>query len=63
MQDHKLKIAVYAISKNEEQFVERFCEAARDADLISISDTGSTDETVETARRCGAVVNHICITP
>jgi len=63
MEDKKLKIAVYAISKNEEQFVERFCEAAKDADLISISDTGSTDGTVEVARNCGAVVSHICITP
>ena len=40
-----LKICVYAISKNEEQFVERFCEAAKDADLILIADTGSTDNT------------------
>lgn len=63
METQKLKIAVYAISKNEEMFVERFCEAAKDADLISISDTGSTDGTVEKARQCGAVVNHICITP
>lgn len=63
METRKLKIAVYAISKNEEMFVERFCEAAKDADLISISDTGSTDGTVEKARQCGAVVNHICITP
>lgn len=58
-----LKIAVYAISKNEEQFVERFCEAAKDADLILIADTGSTDETVSKARGCGAVVHDICITP
>ncbi len=58
-----LKIAVYAISKNEEMFVERFCEAAKDADLISISDTGSTDNTVALARKCGAVVHDICITP
>ena len=63
MQNRRVRIAVYAISKNEEQFVERFCEAAKDADLISISDTGSTDGTVEKARQCGAVVNHICITP
>jgi len=63
MEDRKLKIAVYAISKNEEQFVERFCEAAKDADLISISDTGSDDGTIEVARRCGALVNSICITP
>jgi len=63
METRKLKIAVYAISKNEEMFVERFCEAAKDADLISISDTGSTDGTVEIARKCGAAVSHICITP
>lgn len=59
----KLKIAVNAISKNEEQFVKRFCESARDADLILIADTGSTDGTVQTARDCGAVVHEICITP
>ena len=40
-----MKIAVYAISKNEEQFVKRFCESAKDADLILIADTGSTDNT------------------
>ena len=45
-----MKIAVYAISKNEEQFVERFCESARQADIILIADTGSTDNTVEKAR-------------
>ena len=38
-----LKIAVYAISKNEEQFVKRFCVSAKDADLILIADTGSED--------------------
>ncbi len=42
-----MKIAVYAISKNEEQFVQRFCDSAQDADLILIADTGSTDKTVE----------------
>ena len=30
----KLKIAVYAISKNEEMFVKRFCDSAKDADII-----------------------------
>ena len=46
-----MKIAVYAISKNEEQFVDRFCASAADADVILIADTGSTDGTVERARR------------
>lgn len=58
-----LKIAVYAISKNEEMFVERFCQSAIDADMILIADTGSTDNTVQLARACGAEVEHICITP
>lgn len=58
-----LKIAVYAISKNEEQFVQRFCDSAKDADLILIADTGSTDKTVEKALECGAKVHDICIKP
>jgi glycosyltransferase involved in cell wall biosynthesis len=58
-----VKIAVYAISKNEASFVEQFCESAKDADMILIADTGSTDETVELARACGATVPEICITP
>ena len=58
-----MKIAVYAISKNEEQFVERFCESAKDADLILIADTGSTDGTADRARALGATVHDICITP
>ena len=58
-----MKICVYAISKNEEMFVERFCNSAKDADLILIADTGSTDKTVKLAKKCGAVVNHITITP
>lgn len=58
-----LKIAVYAISKNEEQFVERFCKSCSDADLIIIADTGSTDSTVSKSIENGAVVHHISISP
>lgn len=58
-----MKIAVYAISKNEGQFVERFCNSSKDADLILIADTGSTDNTVELAKKHGAVVHNIAITP
>ena len=58
-----MKIAVYAISKNEEQFVERFCESAKEADVILIADTGSTDNTVEEAQKHGALVYNICVTP
>jgi len=58
-----MKIAVYAIAKNEEKFVERFCESAKDADMILIADTGSTDRTKEIAQEYGATVVDICITP
>ena len=58
-----MKIAVYAISKNEEQSVERFCESAKDADLILIEDTGSTDNTAGLARECGATVYDISVKP
>lgn len=58
-----LKIAVYAISKNEEQFVQRFCDSAKDADLVLIADTGSTDKTVEKAIECGAKVHDIFVKP
>lgn len=58
-----LKICVYAISKNEAHFVPRFCESAKEADLILIADTGSTDGLPDVARQHGAVVHDICITP
>lgn len=58
-----MKIAVYAISKNEESFVKRFCESAKDADMILIADTGSTDDTAGLARECGAVVHNIHVSP
>ena len=58
-----MKICVNAISKNEANFVPRFCESAKDADLILIADTGSTDGLVEVARAHGAVVHEISISP
>src|SRR5690348_4620503 len=58
-----MKICVYAISKNEEKFVERFCTSAQQADLILIADTGSSDGTRQRAQSCGAVVHQISIKP
>lgn len=58
-----MKIAVYAIAKNEEQFVERFCSSAQEADYIIIADTGSTDKTVELARQYTTHVYTISISP
>ena len=58
-----MKIAISSISKNEAEFVKRFCESAKDADLICIADTGSDDDTVKIAKECGAEVHNICISP
>lgn len=57
------KICVYAISKNEAKFVKRFADSAREADLIMVADTGSTDNTVEECKANGVTVHNICITP
>lgn len=51
-----MKVAVYTIAKNEEQFVERWYESAKDADYLVMLDTGSTDATVERARSLGITV-------
>lgn len=46
-----MKIAVYSIAKNEEQFVERWAKSAWEADEIVLLDTGSTDNTVSIAQQ------------
>jgi glycosyltransferase involved in cell wall biosynthesis len=58
-----MKVAVYSISKNEEQFVERWAESAKDADMILLADTGSTDNTVELAKSLGVSVVEIEVKP
>ncbi len=57
------KIAVYTIALNEEQFVERWYESAKDADYLLIADTGSTDDTVKTAKKLGINVIDISVKP
>lgn len=44
---NKYKVCVYAICKNEEQFVDRWYESMKEADSIYVLDTGSTDKTIE----------------
>lgn len=58
-----MKIAVYTIALNEEQFVERWYESAKEADYILIADTGSTDRTVEIAKDLGIHVAEIEVKP
>lgn len=58
-----MKIAVYTIALNEEKFVERWYESAKDADYLLIADTGSTDGTRETAIKLGVNVIDVSIKP
>jgi glycosyltransferase involved in cell wall biosynthesis len=58
-----MKIAVYAIALNEAKFAARFCEAAHDADLIFVADTGSTDDTEKLLHEHGAAVVHLSVRP
>lgn len=58
-----MKIAVYTIALNEEQFIESWYESAKDADYLLIADTGSTDGTVEKAKNLGINVISISIKP
>lgn len=53
---HRWRVCVYAICKNEEQFVSRWVDSMAEADEIVVLDTGSTDATVEKLRRRGVKV-------
>ena len=59
----KYKVCVYAICKDEEQFVERWIDAVGEADLVVVLDTGSTDATVIKLRERGAIVHEDKIEP
>lgn len=58
-----MKIAVYTITKNEEQFIARWADSASEADVILVADTGSTDATAKVAAEHGAIVHSIGISP
>ena len=58
-----MKVAVYTIALNEVQFVKKWYESAKDADYLLIADTGSTDKTVELAKKLGINVISIGVKP
>ena len=58
-----MKIAVYTIALNEEHFVQRWYESAKEADYLLIADTGSSDNTVGIARDLGINVIKISVKP
>ena len=53
---NKYKVCVYAISKNEEKFVERWVNSMKEADEIYVLDTGSTDNTAGKLKEMGVNV-------
>lgn len=59
----KYKICVYAICRNEEHFVDRWMDAVSEADMVIVTDTGSTDNTIEKLRARGAIVYSEIINP
>lgn len=60
---NKYKIIVYAISKNEENFVDRWVESMKEADQIYVLDTGSIDNTVSKLKERGVIVKEEIINP
>mgnify|MGYP005610256505 FL=1 len=59
----KFKVCVYAISKNEEKFVDRWYESMKEADEIYVLDTGSTDNTFSLLKEKGVHVKKKKISP
>ena len=57
------KVCVYAICKNEAQFVERWMDSMSEADCVVVLDTGSTDDTAEKLRQRGAQVTVETVSP
>ncbi len=60
---NRYKICVYAICKNEESFVNRWMDAVSEADVVVVTDTGSSDGTIEALKARGAVVYSESIVP
>ncbi|MGZ8266825.1 MAG: tetratricopeptide repeat-containing glycosyltransferase [Burkholderiales bacterium] len=58
-----LKIAVYAICRDEAQFVSRFMTNLAEADGVFVTDTGSTDNTRDLLEAHGARVRPAEVTP
>ena len=52
----KYYVCVYAISKNEGEFVDRWMDSMSEADVVVVLDTGSQDNTVEKLQKRGAIV-------
>jgi len=59
----KYRVYVYAICKNESLFAERWYNSVKEADAVIVTDTGSTDGTVELLKSLGATVHSETVEP
>lgn len=58
-----MKIAVYTIAKNEENFIQRWAGSCEEADYRLVVDTGSSDSTIEIAQYAGCYTEKIIVDP
>lgn len=58
-----MKIGVYALAKNEQKHVEAWAASCTEADVRVVTDTGSTDGTVEALEAAGVTVAHGSVVP
>src|SRR6056297_629845 len=58
-----MKVGIYTIALNEEQYVEPWFESAKEADYLLIADTGSSDMTVQWAGERGIDVIDVGVKP
>ena len=58
-----MKIAVYALAKNEHKHAVGWADSCREADLRVVTDTGSTDGTVEALEAAGVAVARGYVVP
>lgn len=58
-----MKVGVYALAKNESSNVEVWERSSRDADVRVVTDTGSTDNTVQLLQAAGVTVARGCPIP
>ena len=58
-----MRIAIYGPTKNQEHHVQAWYDSCRDADVICVADTGSTDGTKEKMLALGVQVTDVRILP
>lgn len=58
-----MRVAVVSIALNEEHFISRWAESAKDADYIVLGDTGSSDNTFAVAEKHKVIVHSLSVKP